>query len=199
MSEPSETNDLRLLQALRLKGRSDASRVAASCGEAEASTAEQLRRLAERELVKEKTGTFVLSDAGEALRLRLMVAERSALDDSDLQALYADFSSVDTAFKQLVADVQLGQIERGDAARHLRPIHDRLQPLLDRASALLPRLSRYGARFQGALRALQEGDPRYLASPLVESYHGIWFEWHEELIQASGRSRAQESSEPEGR
>lgn len=33
-----------------------------------------------------------------------------------------------------------------------------------------------------------------LPEALVESYHGIWFEFHEELIQASGRTRAQESS-----
>jgi len=194
----NETTDLRLLQALRLRGRSDASRVAESYGEDEAATADHLNRLAAQALVDEKNGTFVLSKAGESLRARLIASERSQLDDSSLQALYADFSCVDPAFKRLVADVQLGQIERADAAQHLAPIHQQLQPLLDRASALIPRLSLYASRFQDALQALQGGDGRYLASPLVESYHSIWFEWHEELIQASGRTRAQESSKAEG-
>ena len=67
-----------------------------------------------------------------------------------------------------------------------------------RATALLPRLEVYAGRFDAALASLLGGDPRYLASPLVESYHGIWFEFHEELIQASGRTRAQESIEDGG-
>ena len=36
------------------------------------------------------------------------------------------------------------------------------------------------------------GDGRYVASPRVDSYHGIWFELHEDLIQLAGRNRADE-------
>ena len=36
------------------------------------------------------------------------------------------------------------------------------------------------------------GDQRYVASPRVDSYHGIWFELHEDLIQLAGRNRADE-------
>jgi len=36
------------------------------------------------------------------------------------------------------------------------------------------------------------GDGRYVASPRVDSYHGIWFELHEDLIQLAGRTRADE-------
>jgi len=198
VSNSPETETLRLLQGLRLKGRSDASRIAGAWGSNEASAAEQLARLVAQGLVEEKRGTFALNEAGESLRTRLIDAERSALDDPAIQELYADFCAVDTPFKTLVADVQLGKLERDDAALHLTPIHQQLQPLLDRASALVPRLSFYTPRFEEALRALQQGDPRYLASPLVESYHGLWFEFHEELIQASGRSRAQEASASEG-
>ena len=39
------------------------------------------------------------------------------------------------------------------------------------------------------------GDQRYVASPRVDSYHGIWFELHEDLIQLAGRSRADEVAE----
>ena len=34
---------------------------------------------------------------------------------------------------------------------------------------------------------------RWMASPRVDSYHGIWFELHEDLIQLAGRTRAEEA------
>ena len=36
------------------------------------------------------------------------------------------------------------------------------------------------------------GDQRYVASPRVDSYHGVWFELHEDLIALAGRRRADE-------
>ncbi len=36
------------------------------------------------------------------------------------------------------------------------------------------------------------GDQRFVASPRVDSYHGIWFELHEDLIRLAGRTRADE-------
>ena len=61
-----------------------------------------------------------------------------------------------------------------------------------------PRLGSYARRFHAALEALQAGDPRYLASPMVESYHTLWFELHEELIQLLGRTRAEEAAAGRG-
>ena len=193
MSGFSQTHDLGLLQALRLKGRSDAARIADATGGEEAATAGLLASLVDAGLAEDKGGTFVLSESGEALRSKAIDAERSKLDPAAMEGLYADFKGVDADFKALVADVQLGKLEREAAAGQLTPIHERLRPLLEGAGELLPRLARYGQRFEEALRALQGGDPRYLASPLVESYHGVWFEFHEELIQASGRTRKQEA------
>ena len=34
-----------------------------------------------------------------------------------------------------------------------------------------------------------------LKAPRVDSYHGAWFELHEELIQLAGRTRADEVAE----
>jgi pyruvate,orthophosphate dikinase len=31
-----------------------------------------------------------------------------------------------------------------------------------------------------------------VASPRVDSFHGVWFELHEDLIQLAGRTRAEE-------
>jgi len=54
------------------------------------------------------------------------------------------------------------------------------------------RLTAYRERLERANAAAQAGDPRYMASPRVDSYHGVWFELHEDLIQLAGRTRADE-------
>jgi hypothetical protein len=58
------------------------------------------------------------------------------------------------------------------------------------------RFGRYRGRLADALEAACDGDQRYVTSPRVDSYHGIWFELHEDLIRLAGRER---SSEPTGR
>ncbi len=56
----------------------------------------------------------------------------------------------------------------------------------------LPRLRAYGERLDLAAAMAASGDGRYVASPRVDSYHGTWFELHEDLILLAGRSRADE-------
>ena len=194
MSLP-EADRLRFLQALRVKGRCDAARLAGAWALDDSRALEVLALLRGEGLVEEKGGFHALSEAGERLRAQLLEAERAQVDSHAMESLYGEFLAIDPVFKQLVADVQLGTRERADAASDLAPLHEQLAPLLERVSALLPRLQPYAQRFQDALAALEGGDPRYLASPLVESYHGIWFEFHEELIQASGRTRAEAAAE----
>ena len=57
-----------------------------------------------------------------------------------------------------------------------------------------PRVRRYRVRLDGAMERALGGDVRYVASPRVDSYHGIWFELHEELILLAGRTRADETA-----
>ncbi len=56
----------------------------------------------------------------------------------------------------------------------------------------LPRLAAYRERLARAAAAAAGGDGRYVASPRVDSYHGVWFELHEDLILLAGRNRADE-------
>jgi len=54
------------------------------------------------------------------------------------------------------------------------------------------RARRYRVRLDDAMKRALDGDHRYVASPRVDSFHGIWFELHEELILLAGRTRADE-------
>ena len=55
-------------------------------------------------------------------------------------------------------------------------------------------VSRLRARLSRAFEAARGGDGRFVASPRVDSYHGVWFELHEDLIQLAGRTREEESA-----
>jgi len=100
---------------------------------------------------------------------------------------------------QLREDAE-GQLinDHADAA-YDRRVLDRLEDL--HAAAMVwaraldaggPRLRTYVLRLSRAVERARDGDHRYVASPRVDSYHGIWFELHEDLIQLAGRNRADE-------
>jgi hypothetical protein len=40
---------------------------------------------------------------------------------------------------------------------------------------------------------IRGGDPTWLTRPLVDSYHTVWFELHEELIGGAGLTREDEA------
>jgi hypothetical protein len=44
-------------------------------------------------------------------------------------------------------------------------------------------------KLQTALDNIRAGQTMWLARPLIDSYHTVWFELHEELILATGRTR----------
>jgi pyruvate,orthophosphate dikinase len=73
-------------------------------------------------------------------------------------------------------------------------LHTDASAWLDVVARGLPRLSAYGTRLTRAAEAAAAGDGRFVASPRVDSYHGIWFELHEELIRLAGRTREGETA-----
>src|SRR5262249_17888147 len=101
-------------------------------------------------------------------------------------------------FKQIVSEWQMaatGEQSDGDwetLVDAIAAIHAPLQALVARTAGQVARLSTYARRFDQALSAMRRGDRSMLASPLKDSYHTVWFEYHEELIALSGRDRAAE-------
>jgi pyruvate,orthophosphate dikinase len=76
----------------------------------------------------------------------------------------------------------------------LAELHERFQPLLGRIVDAAPRLKPYRARFATAIANVRSGDHSFVARPVTDSYHTVWFELHEELIGLLGRSRAEEAA-----
>jgi pyruvate,orthophosphate dikinase len=185
-----------LARTVQLKGLCTAERAAAAL----ATEPERIEALfaANGALFRSTPRGFALTPVGRTWASDQLAAERAAIDGAALDAYYAPFSALNQRFKQLVSGWQLAAPDgQTDAAWEslvatLTTIHAELQPLIAQTAAEVTRLAAFARRFDEALGAMREGDRSMLASPLKESYHTIWFEYHEELIALSGRDRASE-------
>jgi hypothetical protein len=178
-------SELTVLQAVRLKGRVSPHDLAAALAEDVTNTVE---RLVESGLLIEST-TLRISPSGRVRLDELLTEERAGIDPSALATAYNDFHSVNTDFKALVTDWQLNRDPA--ALARMDGVHERVLPIIAAAAAQLPRLDAYRAKLLAALEKIKAGDTAWLTRPLVDSYHTVWFELHEELILASGLTREQ--------
>jgi hypothetical protein len=190
----AQVSELAVLQAVRLKGRVSRDDLAATLGE---DLFDVVDRLVGSGLLIDGP-TLRLSPEGRGRLEGLLGDERLHVDTAAVAAAYDEFRSVNTEFKALVTDWQLkdGQPNTHedtsyDAAvlARLDDVHRRVTPIIAAAAAQLPRLDRYSVKLQTALDNIHAGETTWLARPLVDSYHTVWFELHEELILASGRAR----------
>jgi pyruvate,orthophosphate dikinase len=150
-------------------------------------------------------GAYRLTDAGTARARDLLDAERTAWGAEAAVAALDAFLDLDHRMKVIVTAWQLrddadGQVVNDHSdAEYDQGVLDRLAALhadamtwLDPVLSGCARLAGYGVRLGRALEQALGGDHRYVASPRVDSYHGIWFELHEDLIQLAGRTREDE-------
>jgi len=198
------TDQLTLLQALRLKGRVRASDLAESLAIDGPVLTAELDDLAAAGLAVEANGRFKLTPAGRDRLSELLDAERADLDTDALTTAYEEFDSYNNELKALMARWQLKDEstpnDHTDAAydaaviADLRALHDAFTPLLTRIVGQAPRLDHYPIRFASALAKIEAGDTSWFARPIADSYHTVWFELHEELIGLTGRTRAAEAA-----
>jgi hypothetical protein len=79
----------------------------------------------------------------------------------------------------------------------LDDVHSAIGPVLRRMAGVEPRLAGYRPRLQEALDKFDEGEWKWLASPLVDSYHTVWMHLHQELILMLGLTRADDEAREE--
>jgi pyruvate,orthophosphate dikinase len=155
-------------------------------------------------LVESGAGAYKLTDAGRRRADDQLNSERDAWGVEGATRALDAFLDLDHQIKEVVTawqmrdeqtvndhtddDYDAGVLDR------LAAIHADATAWLEPTTPDLPRLADYGARLTRALEAARGGDNRYVASPRVDSYHGIWFELHEDLIQLAGRTREEESA-----
>ena len=194
----------RALRAISIKGFVTAEGVADAVVATPVDVRPVLDGLVADSLVESTSGAYRLTAAGQERADALVAQERDAWGVEAATAGLDAFLDIDHRVKEAVTAWQMrdgqtindhtdtgydaGVLERlatfhGDAMTWLGPIE-----------LTLPRLGDYRARLIRALEAAQSGDGRYVASPRVDNYHGIWFELHEDLIQLAGRTREEETA-----
>jgi hypothetical protein len=190
---------LAVLQAIRLKGRASREDLVATLG---GDVDGPVDDLVEAGLVVDGPA-LRLSREGRARLEQLLTLERQQTDAAAVLAAYDQFRSLNREFKTLVTDWQLksGQPNTHDdpdydaaVLARLDDVHHRVTPIVNAAAAELPRLGRYATKLQTALDRVCAGETMWLSRPLIDSYHTVWFELHEELIVAAGLTREAEDA-----
>jgi pyruvate,orthophosphate dikinase len=190
-----------LIRALGIKGFATAQGAA----DALATTPDQVQPLLDDVVVDglaaSVAGAYRLTDTGKGRASELVEAERTRWGAAADRALDA-FLALDQQMKDTVTAWQLKapdvvndhadpNYDRGVLDR-LAAIHGEAAAFLDANAGGSPRLATYRERLTRALDQAVNGDGRFVASPRVDSYHGVWFELHEDLIQLAGRTREDE-------
>jgi hypothetical protein len=196
-------SELAVLRALRLKGRAGTEDIAAATGLGATDVDPVLAGLLERGEAREVAGSYMVLGPGRERLTGLLDQERAGVDVDAVRALYDQFTSVNGDFKQLASDWQIRDGEPNDHADaaydqqvldRLPSIHERVGPVVAGAAQLVPRLAPYRTRLQAAFDRVRAGDHTWLLKPLIDSYHTVWFELHEELINLAGLSREAEAA-----
>jgi hypothetical protein len=189
-----------VLHSLRVKGIASPESIGDAIGSDPDSVLARLHELetegAAFERPSRKRPGWVLTEAGRD-RHAAELAEAHPPETRDAIAdLYDGFLALNNDVKGLAARWQhaASADDRFDLLGRLEDTHELAGKALARGGEVAPRFARYERRLGVALEKIED-DPRYFVSPLVDSYHNVWFECHEDFLLTLGRTRAGEGSE----
>lgn len=189
-----------VLHAIRVKGIASRAAVGVATGrpleEVDACLAESERRELAFQRPSKKRPGWVLTESGREHHAHWLREAHTAHALDTLAGHYDGFLAVNSEVKGVSARWQSAPDEamRFDLMDRIEALHEQAAPVLQGAAFCVPRYGRYGERLRAALEKLEE-DPRYFVSPLVDSYHTVWFECHEDFLLTLGRTRAGEGSQ----
>jgi hypothetical protein len=207
MAHRSEPRFL-VLHGLRLKGFAEAGPVADGAGLAVDDVEAALQALAGEGLVSRREGRisgWSLTPDGRVEHRRLLGDE---LDASGAKAVvddaYRRFLEVNPELLAVCTAWQLRP--EGDAsvlndhsdADHDRRVVERLVAVDEAVRTItadlerqLERFGRYGPRLGAAVERALAGDGDWITKPIIDSYHTVWFELHEDLLCTLGIERGE--------
>lgn len=161
-------------------------------------------RLVKDGLVERASTMFRLSSKGKLKGRQLVAADGKRWGMQNATAALDAFHSLDTRVKETITAWQLRDIagekvlndhsdDRYDSRvlGRLTSLHRDVSEWVTSLGATPEGIGLYLARLDRALQSARL-DGRFVASPTVDSYHTVWFEFHEALILLAGRKRADE-------
>lgn len=168
---------------------------------------EATSRLAERGLVMLKGPITMPTPEGTAIVAGLLRLPPGSTAEQDLDKLLDSFLPVNRRLRDVCSAWQTRQDgtpnDHSDGAYDdkvrdiLDEVHSAVGPILRRMAAVERRLAGYRPRLQRALDRFDDGESNWLASPLMDSYHTVWMQLHQELILMLGLTRADDETREE--
>ena len=194
-----------VVRALMIKGYALPEALATATGGGEPDAAAAVDGLVADGLAEASAGSFRLTETGKADGARLIAADAARWGAEAAAAALDAFLALDRRMKDTVTAWQVREVDGvqgvndhtdaaydADVLAGLAALHADATEWLDGLEGAPPRMAVYRSRLDEAAARAAAGEGRYVASPRVDSYHGVWFELHEDLILLAGRSRADE-------
>jgi hypothetical protein len=201
--------DLLVLHALRLRTLAGAEQIAARFALPAETVDDSLRRAAAAGWVVHRDGRMSgwrLTSVGRVEGERLLADELDAAGarsvvlsqyeaflvlNPELLAVCTDWQVVVTPAGELVNDHDDPEHDAAVLDR-LDALHDQIVPVTTALAGTLSRFTGYTDRLTAAHERVRAGDHDWITRPVIDSYHTVWFELHEDLLATLGRERSQE-------
>ncbi len=156
-----------------------------------------------------RVGGWMLTAKGRAHAEDLVAAELDATGGRrEAELVYESFMPLNVAFLSICTDWQLRVVDGeraindhtdadhdGAVIDRLEAVHPEVVTLVTTMSGRLDRFGGYDGRFEHALGRVRANDVDWLTKPVIDSYHTVWFELHEDLLATLGRSRSASAEE----
>jgi hypothetical protein len=122
----------------------------------------------------------------------VLLGEVDKFEDTNTQLLstMTKWQTIEVAGRQVLNDHSDAAYDDKIISRVGRLVA-RLGGLLDALAGHDARFALYRQRFDAALDAVDAGKRDFVSSPIHDSVHTIWFEFHEDLLRALGRKRTE--------
>lgn len=180
-----------ILHCLAMEGVAETGTVVGDTGVPEAEVTDTLEELEEQGFV-ESEGFWYLTDEGEAHLDELLRQRFSSEELDELENRYPEFESLDIEFKDLANAWQQSDDEGNNEklieqlAEHHRDVESYVAAFSD---PIQTEYETYVGDLESALETLQEGNEEYYTGTEVDSYHTVWFHWHDDLLITLGKER----------
>lgn len=199
-----------ILHGLKLKGFAEDEALSICTGVRVEAVTKTLNELQAEGLILHRDGRisgFALTASGrvthgEHLGADVLASGQQSLLHANYETflpLNAELLAVCTAWQ--VVDIEKNVLnDHSDAAYdaqvigHLVSINEQVKPTTAALGEALSRFAPYQSRFDAALVRVKAGEREYFAKPILDSYHTVWMELHEDLLKSLNIDRASESS-----
>ena len=209
MAHPSAPSFL-VLHALRLKGFAEDEVVAGVTGLGVDDVTTHLKTLADSELALRRDGRvsgWSLTPAGRSRHVQEVADELEAAAGRDaVKSGYERFLEINQEMLEVCTAWQLRDVDGNQVindhtdteydekvVQRLVGIHDRVRPVTVDLREVLERFGGYGGRLRSALEKVVGGESEWFTKPVIDSYHTVWFELHEDLLCTLAIERSTEA------